>query len=251
MNALILAAGYATRLYPLTLNQAKPLLKIAGQPMIEWVVDQLTPIKSLKRIFVVTNAKFTANFNAWARDYRKRKGAVELRIVNDGSTSDADKLGAIGDICFVLKKEGISQTDLLVVAGDNLFSEPLTGYAEFASHNPATLGVYDVKSLEQAKKYNQIMTNPAGILTYFEEKPANPASTLCGIALYYYKAEALRLFNTYVGEGNNPDQPGRFIQWLHKRLDVFTFPIGGLWYDIGSHEMLKEADAIFAKFKTS
>jgi len=249
MNALILAAGYATRLYPLTLNQAKPLLKIAGQPMIEWVVDQLAPIKSLKRIFVVTNAKFTANFNAWARDYRKRKGGVELRIVNDGSTSDADKLGAIGDICFVLKKEGISGTDLLVVAGDNLFSEPLTGYAEFASHNPATLGVYDVKSLEQAKKYNQIMTNPAGILTYFEEKPANPASTLCGIALYYYKAEALRLFNTYVGEGNNPDQPGRFIQWLYQRLDVFTYPISGLWYDIGSHEMLKEADTLFSGFE--
>jgi glucose-1-phosphate thymidylyltransferase len=249
MNALILAAGYATRLYPLTLNQAKPLLKIAGQPMIEWVVDQLTPIKSLKRIFVVTNAKFTANFNAWARDYRKRKVAVDLRIVNDGSTSDADKLGAIGDICFVLKKEGISQTDLLVVAGDNLFSEPLTSYAEFASHNPATLGVYDVKSLEQAKKYNQIMTNPAGILTYFEEKPANPASTLCGIALYYYKAEALRLFNTYVGEGNNPDQPGRFIQWLYQRLDVFTYSISGLWYDVGSHETLNEADALFSGLK--
>lgn len=217
--------------------------------MIEWVVDQLTPIKSLKRIFVVTNAKFTANFNAWARDYRKRKEAVELRIVNDGSTSDADKLGAIGDICFVLNKEGISQTDLLVVAGDNLFSEPLTGFADFASHNPATLAVYDVKSLEQAKKYNQIMTNPAGILTYFEEKPANLASTLCGIALYYYKAEALRLFNTYVGEGNNPDQPGRFIQWLYQRLDVFTYPISGLWYDIGSHEMLNEADALFSGFK--
>jgi glucose-1-phosphate thymidylyltransferase len=249
MNTLILAAGYATRLYPLTLNQAKPLLKIAGQPMIEWVVDQLTPIKSLERIFVVTNAKFTANFNAWARDYRKRKGAVELRIVNDGSTSDAEKLGAIGDICFVLEKEGISGTDLLVVAGDNLFSEPLTGYAEFASRNPATLGVYDVKSLEQAKKYNQIMTNSAGILTYFEEKPANPASTLCGIALYYYSPEALRLFNTYVGEGNNSDQPGRFIQWLYQRLDVFTYPISGLWYDIGSHEMLNEADALFSGLK--
>jgi glucose-1-phosphate thymidylyltransferase len=251
MNALILAAGYATRLYPLTLNQAKPLLTVAGQPMIEWVVDQLTPIRSLERILVVTNAKFAANFSAWAMDYRKRKGAIEFRIVNDGSTSDADKLGAIGDICFVLRKEGVSETDLLIVAGDNLFSEPLSDFAAFACEHPATLGVYDVKSLEQAKKYNQLMTNPAGILTDFEEKPANPTSTLCGIALYYYKPAALRLFDTYLMEGNNPDQPGRFIQWLHKRLDVFTFPIGGLWYDIGSHEMLKEADAIFAKFKTS
>lgn len=251
MNTLILAAGYATRLYPLTLNQAKPLLLVAGQPMIEWVVDQLAPIGSLEQLFVVTNAKFAANFSAWAQDYRRRKGAIDFRIVNDGSTCDADKLGAIGDICFVLKNEGISETDLLIVAGDNLFSEPLTGYAEFASQQPATLGVYDVKSLGQAKKYNQLTTNPAGILTDFEEKPANPISTLCGIALYYYKPEALRLFDTYILEGNNPDQPGRFIQWLYKRLDVFTFPISGLWYDIGSHETLKEADALFGKFRRS
>ena len=249
MNALIIAAGYATRLYPLTLNQAKPLLTVGGQPMIEWVVDQLTPIRSLEQIMVITNAKFAANFSAWAMDYRKRKGATEFRIVNDGSTSDADKLGAIGDICFVLKKEGIAQTDLLVVAGDNLFSEPLSEFAAFASEHPATLGVYDVKSLEQAKKYNQLMTNPAGILTDFEEKPANPTSTLCGIALYYYKPAALRLFDTYVMEGNNPDQPGRFIQWLYQRLDVFTYPISGQWYDIGSHEMLKEADTLFSGFK--
>src|SRR5215469_16933527 len=113
MNALILAAGYATRLYPLTLNQAKPLLTVAGQPIIEWVVDQLAPIRSLERIFVITNAKFAANFSAWAMDCRERKRAIEFRIVNDGSTSDADKLGAIGDICFVLRKEGISHSDLL------------------------------------------------------------------------------------------------------------------------------------------
>jgi glucose-1-phosphate thymidylyltransferase len=251
MNALILAAGYATRLYPLTLNQAKPLLVVAGRPMIEWVVDQLTPIRSLEQVFVVTNNKFAAHFSTWAQDCRKRKRAIDFRIVNDGSTSDADKLGAIGDICFVLRKEGISETDLLIVAGDNLFSEPLTGYAEFASQHPATLGVYDVKSLEQAKKYNQLTTNPAGILIDFEEKPVNPTSTLCGIALYYYKPEALRLFDTYFSEGNNPDQPGRFVQWLYKRLDIFTFPISGLWYDIGSQETLKEADALFGKFRSS
>lgn len=251
MNALVLAAGYATRLYPLTLHQAKPLLTVAGQPMIEWVVDQLAPIKSLEQVFVITNSKFAAHFTTWAQDYRKRKGAVDFRIVNDGSTSDADKLGAIGDICFVLRNEGISETDLLIVAGDNLFSEPLTGYAEFAGQHSATLGVYDVKSLEQAKKYNQLTTNPAGILTGFEEKPANPTSTLCGIALYYYKPEALHFFETYLSEGNNPDQPGRFVQWLYKRLDVFTFPISGVWYDIGSHETLEEAGTLFSTFRSS
>jgi len=245
MNALILAAGYATRLYPLTLNKAKPLLEVAGKPMIEWVVDQLVAIPSLELVYVVTNEKFAADFSAWTRTYRSTHDKPDFNVVNDGSTSDADKRGAIGDIHFVVQTRNLSKDDLLVVAGDNLFSEPLADFAEFASQRPATLGVYDVKSLDQAKKYNQLTTNPVGILTEFEEKPANPISTICGIALYYYKPEAVHLLDTYIQEGNNPDQPGRFIQWLHKKLDVFTFPIRGIWYDIGSQETLRAANVLF------
>jgi glucose-1-phosphate thymidylyltransferase len=246
MNVLLLAAGYATRLYPLTLNTAKPLLEVAGKPLIEWVVDQLAPIADLERILIVTNNKFAKDFATWSEEYRTRKKALHFSVINDGSNSDADKLGAIGDINFVLQRERqLLDRDLLVVAGDNLFSEPLTSFAAFAKGCPATLGVYDVKTVQQAKKYNELSVNPAGILTAFEEKPANPRSTLCGIALYHYKPEALRLFEVYINEGNNPDQPGRFIQWLHRRLDVFTFPISGIWYDIGSPETLKEANTLF------
>jgi glucose-1-phosphate thymidylyltransferase len=247
MNALVLAAGYATRLYPLTLNKAKPLLEVAGKPIIEWVVDQLATIPTLQSVYVVTNQKFAADFSAWTQRYRSTRHKPDFTVVNDGSISDADKRGAIGDIHFVLRTRNIYKNDLLVVAGDNLFSEPLNDFAEFSEEHLATLGVYDVKSLDQAKKYNQLRTTPVGILTDFEEKPANPTSTICGIALYYYKPEALHLLDSYIHQGNNPDQPGRFVQWLHKELDVFTFPIRGVWYDIGSHETLKEADVLFGK----
>ena len=246
MNTLILAAGYATRLYPLTLNQAKPLLPIAGKPMIERVMEHLLPIPDLKTFYIVTNHKFAQQFVDWANSYQQRNKTARLEVLDDGSTSDADKLGAIGDIFFALEKRNLYSADLLVIAGDNLFSESLANFADFAREHPATIGVYDVKSLEEAKKYNQLTTNPAGIVTNFIEKPTHSSSTLCGIALYYYSPEALRLLKTYLAEGNNPDQPGRFVQWLHKRIDIFTYPIDGLWYDIGSHESLAEASEVFS-----
>ncbi len=249
MNALILAAGYATRLYPLTLNQAKPLLKVAGKPMVGWVADQLSAIDSLETIYIVTNAKFFGNFIDWTKEYLATHQRINLRVINDGSLSDADKLGAIGDMYFALQQEQLGNSDLLVVAGDNLFSDPLDAFTDFARQHPATVGVFDVKNLEQAKRYNKLTTNPAGILTGFEEKPAEPTSTLCAIALYYYRPEALRLLPTYMKEGNNPDQPGRFIQWLYRKLDVFTFPVNGIWYDVGSRETLETANDLFARLR--
>ena len=246
MNALILAAGYATRLYPLTLNRAKPLLPVAGKPMIERVVEHLQPITDLKTVYIVTNHRFAQQFVDWTADYRQRNKAAPLDVLDDGSQSDADKRGAIGDIFFAVEKRDLYHSDLLVVAGDNLFSQSLANFVDFAREHPATIGVYDVKSLEEAKKYNQLTTNPAGIVTDFIEKPTHSSSTLCGIALYYYTPEALRLLKTYLAEGNNPDQPGRFVQWLHKRIDIFTYPIDGLWYDIGSQESLAEANEVFS-----
>jgi glucose-1-phosphate thymidylyltransferase len=244
MNALILAAGYATRLYPLTLNRAKPMLPVAGKPIIQWVVEQLEPITGLERICIVTNNRFERDFVDWAASYRGSR-PVKFEVINDGSNSDSDKLGAIGDIYFAANKTGLFSSDLLVVAGDNLFSESLAGFAEFGREHPATLGVYNVQTLDQARKYNELTTNPAGIITKFTEKPENPTSTICGIALYYYRPEVLRRLNTYMSEGNNPDQPGRFVQWLHERTDIFTYPIAGIWYDIGSHETLSEANDLF------
>jgi glucose-1-phosphate thymidylyltransferase len=247
MHALILAAGYATRLYPLTRDKAKPLLEVAGKPMIEWVADNLAPIAGLETIFIVTNAKFAGDFQAWVDGYQDRQPRLRFKIINDGSTSDDDKLGAIGDINLVLTRENLAGSDLLVVAGDNLFSKPLDRFAEFAKKTEATVALYDVGDLEAMKKYATVTSDADSVITHFEEKPKEPNSTLAAIALYYYSSKILPLFTTYIAEGNNPDQPGRFLQWLYSRKPVKTFQIGGQWLDIGSKETLAEANRIFAR----
>jgi glucose-1-phosphate thymidylyltransferase len=246
MKVIILAAGYATRLYPLTLTQPKPLLPVAGKPMIDHVLDNLA-VPGIDRVYVVTNAKFAAHFQKWADAYRTAKAAkLDFTIVNDGSTDDTNKLGAIGDLHLVLTKEKVDD-DIIVVAGDNLFNQPLGGYVKFANEKKApVLAVYDVGNLEEIKKYNSITIAADGRITFFEEKPKNPTSTLTGIALYYYPKSVLPLIHQYIAEKNNPDQPGRLVQWLYPRVPFYTWKVPGLWFDIGSRETLEEANRIFA-----
>ena len=247
MKVIILAAGYATRLYPLTLAQPKPLLPVAGKPMIEYVIDNLLPIGGIERWYVVTNQKFAGHFQRWADGYRSREASIDFLVVNDASTDDTNKLGAIGDLHLVLTREKI-QDDIIVVAGDNLFSETLADFGRFCREkNAPVLAVYDVKDLEQIKKYNSITMSADTRITFFEEKPKNPTSTVTGIALYFYPRSTLPLIKQYVAEGNNTDQPGRLIQWLYPKVPVYTWKVPGLWYDIGSKETLEEANRIFAK----
>ena len=130
MKVIILAAGYATRLYPLTRTQPKPLLPVAGQPMIDYVLANLAPIGGIDRIYVVTNATFAGHFERWAADYRANKAKLDLTIVNDRSTDDTNKRGAIGDIHYVLTTQNL-EDDTIVVAGDNLFSEQLSDFGRF------------------------------------------------------------------------------------------------------------------------
>jgi glucose-1-phosphate thymidylyltransferase len=249
MNILILAAGYATRLYPLTQTKAKPLLGVAGKPMMEWVIDNLAPIPGISKVFVVTNNKFAADFQTWADGYNKSHAKLPFTIVNDGSTSDADKLGAIGDIQHVIEKHGIAGEDLLVVAGDNLFSQSLEKFGNFAREkNTPVLGVYDVKSLDEAKKYGVVAVDGEGVISQFVEKPANPPSTLIGIALYFYPKHVVPMIAQYIAGGNNPDQPGRFVQWLYPQTAVHAWSVPGTWFDVGSKENLDEANRVFAKF---
>ncbi|HTH48885.1 MAG TPA: nucleotidyltransferase family protein [Candidatus Limnocylindria bacterium] len=247
MKVLILAAGYATRLYPLTLTQPKPLLPVAGKPMIDYVLDNLAPIPGIDRVYIVTNAKFAGHFQKWADQYKATKSKLEFTIINDGSTDDTNKLGAIGDLNLVLQREKVDD-DLIVVAGDNLFSQSLEKFGTFCREkNQPVLGVYDVDSIDQAKKYGVVDVEADGRITSFIEKPANPTSTLIGIALYFYPKATLPLIQQYLAEGNNPDQPGRLIQWLYPRQSVFTWSVPGIWYDIGSKETLEEANRIYGK----
>src|SRR4029079_18293851 len=144
MKVLILAAGYATRLYPLTQNQPKPLLLVAGKPMIEHVLDNIEPMGGIDRVYVVTNEKFAGHFQKWSDNYRATKAKINFTVVNDGSTDDSNKLGAIGDIHFVLTTQDVDD-DLIVVAGDNLFSEKLEGFGQYCREKQApVLAVYDV-----------------------------------------------------------------------------------------------------------
>ena len=250
MNTLILAAGYATRLYPLTLDKAKPLLVVGGKPIIEWVVDNLVGVPDLETIYVVTNDKFAADFEAWSKRYQKQHSGFKFKIINDGSTSDEDKLGAIGDMNLVVTRENLGQSSLLIIAGDNLFTESLANFVNCARGTDATVAVYDVGDLEAIKKYGNITVDAEGIITRFEEKPRKPQGTLAAIALYYYSPAVLSLLTTYLATGNNADQPGRFVQWLYTRKPVKTIEIKGKWLDIGSKETLENADKILGSLNS-
>jgi glucose-1-phosphate thymidylyltransferase len=240
VKALVLAAGYATRLYPLTLDKPKALLEVGGRPMLDHVLERLEQM-GVDETIVVTNAKFTPHLEEWAQ------GKDAVTIVNDGTTSNDDRLGAIGDIGFVLDELAVDD-DLVVVAGDNLFGENVSGFATYGHEKGApVLAIHDVGDLSRMHEYNQIEVDDEGRILFFEEKPANPRSTLTGVALYYYPRSALPLVRQYLDEGLNPDQPGRLIEWLYARTPVYTWQLPGEWYDIGSAETLQEADRIFSQ----
>lgn len=240
MKAVILAAGYATRLYPLTLDRPKALLPVGGRPMLERLLERLGEVEGLDGVYVVTNAKFANAFREWAREAN-----AGVLIVDDGTSDEETRLGAIGDLDLTIREGGIDD-DLLVLAGDNLFSESLAGFPAFAlAKGGAALGVYDVGDLEAIRRYAAIELDPDNRVVRLEEKPSEPRTTLAGIALYFYPRGALGLVREYLDAGNNPDQPGRLVEWLYPRTPVYGWRVPGRWYDVGSKETLAEADQAF------
>lgn len=240
MKAVILAAGYATRLYPLTLDRPKALLPVGGRPMLERLLDRLAEVEGLDGVFLVTNSKFADAFREWA----DQTGA-DVQIVDDGTSDDETKLGAIGDLDLTIRDGGIDD-DLIVLAGDNLFSESLATFPEFAlAKGGAALGVYDVGDFDAIRRYSAIELDGDDRVVRLEEKPEQPRTTLAGIALYFYPRRALGLVRAYLEAGNNPDQPGRLVEWLYPRTPVYGWRVPGHWYDVGSKETLAEADRAF------
>lgn len=240
MKALVLAAGYATRLYPLTETVAKPLLPVGGRPMLDWILDRIREVEAVDAIHVVTNAKFAPAFRAWAAT---APATPRVTIHDDGTTSEDDRLGAIGDIRFVLDAAHVDD-DVLVIAGDNLFDFSLADYIDFwrAMGTASAVAVHDVRSRELARKYGIVDVDVDGRVGGFVEKPADPPSTLAATAAYVYHREHLPLLRRYLQEGNPPDQPGKFIAWLHGREPVYAYAFGGEWRDVGDREQLLEAD---------
>ncbi|MDD5557068.1 MAG: nucleotidyltransferase family protein [bacterium] len=241
MKALILAAGYATRLYPLTRDRAKPLLPVGGRPIIDYIADALDAVGEIDRIFVVTNSRFAASFEAWAGS---RRGRAPVTVVDDGTASDDDKRGAIGDILFVIEREGIDD-DLFIVAGDNLFDLDLRRIAAFARERGPVIAAYDIGDREAARRYGIVAVDGDGRIVDFREKPQDPPSTLASLGMYLIPRGKVRLFGVYAAEGNNLDQPGNFVRWLYPREPVHAYVFSGVWYDIGDLEMYRKADALY------
>ena len=238
MKAIILAAGYATRLYPLTLTVAKPLLPVGGRPMVDRLLDRIREVDEVDTVHVVTNGKFAASFEAWAAG---RDGIV---VHDDGTTSEDDRLGAIGDIEFVVEREDLAGEDLLVVAGDNLFDYSLADYVGWwrGKGEASAVAVHDVGTLELARKYGVVALGADERIESFEEKPAEPRSTLAATATYLFHRVHVPLVRTYLDEGRSPDQPGRFVAWLAECEPVYGYRFEGDWRDIGDAEQLLDAD---------
>ncbi len=246
MKALILAAGYATRLYPLTKTRPKPLLPVAGRPMMEWILDRLAPVREIDRTHVVTNATFHGQFERWREGYA---GGASVDIVNDGTTGDAVKLGAVGDLDLVIRDRRIDD-DLIVVAGDNLFDFDVSDFVAFARHRKGApaIALKDLKDRMLArKKFSTVGLDASGKIVDFIEKPENPPSSLISICLYFLPRETLPLVQEYLKGGGNPDAPGYYVQWLVKRTASYGFVFDSLWFDIGDIDSYNQANAVFEK----
>lgn len=241
MKAIILVAGYATRLYPLTIDKPKALLPVQGKPIINYIIEQIDTVPMIDGIYVVSNHKFADQFNEWA-DGMKSNGAI--KVIDDGTTDEDNRRGAIGDIFFTLERENVAE-DICVIAGDNLFTFPLLNYYRFFEGRKADcVCVKTLSETNMLKQFAVAVLDQDGKILHLEEKPQNPQSNIAVYASYFYQKETLPLFRQYLEEGNNPDQPGHFPQWLYTRKDVYAYLMEGECYDIGTPEMYEDVQKI-------
>lgn len=245
MKILLLAAGYATRMHPLTLNQAKPLLEVGGVPVITRLLNELLGGVTADEVVVVTNHKFAANFEEWAEGYSAPDGSdVAVRVIDDGSTSDEDKLGAIGDMALGMSSN--PDDDWLVAAADNLLETDLSAQLSLLEeYGDAVLTVRRIEGEIPPKTYGEVHVSDDGVVSDFIEKPEVPSSDLVSIGLYLYPSAAAKRIAEYLDSGGNPDAPGYFVAWLSKQQKVRAHVLQGLWWDIGSLETLAEARAAY------
>ena len=244
MKAVFLCGGYATRLYPLTRNQPKPLLPVGGRPILDYLLEKIEEIPAIDQVFVVTNDRFYPHFKQWSG---KKRPSPKIEVVNDGTKTNETRLGAIGDLVFTIRKFKI-RDDLAVFAGDNLFQFDLGSFFDFAeSHRPhLSLGIVDVKNRDRARSYGIVRLNGKNQILEFHEKPKDPPSTLASTGVYWLAEEGLDFLDRYIGEGHNADRLGDYVSWLVKTDRVFAYPFQGRWFDIGDLNSYREAEELFS-----
>lgn len=246
MKGILLAAGYATRLYPLTKDRPKALLPVGGRPILDYIVDEMNTIPELDQIVVISNHRFAAQIQDWA-DIRNGQQAPDKQIVvvDDMTTSDDDKLGAIGDISFCIDELEIDD-DIVIIAGDNLFTYKLAdAWEAFRQRDSDMILIQDLPPNEDPRRFAIVSTDENGYVTDMVEKPKEPLSRLAAYATYFYKRETLPLIREYLISGNKPDAPGNFPAWLHKRQPVYAYEFQGVCIDIGTPESYEDVRTTF------
>lgn len=242
MKAIILAAGYATRLYPLTENQPKPLLKVGGKSILDHIVEKMDKVEELDEVFIVTNNKFATHFEEWKAESNYQ---LKLTIVNDGTLSNESRLGALGDIQYVIDTLAVKD-DLMVVAGDNLFGFELTDFVEFYKEkNDNVISLYKEPYPDQLIRGGTADLNELGEVVGFEEKPPAVNYPYSVPTFYIIKEEYVSLIEDYIQAGNNADANGNFIPYLLDHAKVYGFVFDEYRYDIGTLESYHSVQSMF------
>ncbi len=238
MKAVVLAGGYATRLWPITRNRPKMLLPVGETTVIDRVLGELDADDRIDDVFVSTNERFAEAFENHLADSSFEKPQLSV----EETVEEGQKLGVIGALAQLVEREGLDEDDLLVVAGDNLISFDLSSFLDFFERQgTTTLAAYDVGSRAKATQYGLVELDGTTVVD-FQEKPDDPPSTLVSIACYAFPASEVR-FAEYLDADNNPDEPGWFIQWLVEHSPVNAFTFEEAWFDIGTPESYLDAVA--------
>lgn len=238
MKAIILAAGYGTRLYPLTKVYAKPLLPVAGKPLLEYLLDNIEPVEPIDKIYIVANDKFFSDFERWEKDLDFSK---TVDLINDGTDSNDERLGAIGDLQFVVDQRTISE-DVLVLGGDNIFLFSFVEFVDFFQKKKSdSITVHELNEIEKLRRTGVVEIDENNRVVGFEEKPANPKSNLASPPCYIFTHETLNDIKRYLSQGNNPDAPGNFVKWLYNEKEVYAFRFYHQRYDIGNLKSYQRA----------
>lgn len=242
MKAIILAAGYATRLFPLTKDRPKALLPVGGKKILDYIVDEIETVSDVTELILVSNHKFYPHFCEWKEE---RTARFPITILDDNTVSDDDKLGAVGDMNFAIQACDIKE-DILVMAGDNIFTFPLKNYVDFFRENGTDcILIKKLDRLEDLQRMANVVLDDNGVVTFMEEKPKEPKTNNAVFASYLYRADTVPMVAEYLAEGNNPDAPGFFPSWLYQKKPVKAYAFQGECYDIGTHDSYKEVNEIF------